>query len=198
MTSPAVELAEFVRAVAELQLGTDAFEFHGGVCGLLCTLGPGAVDHWLHESRVAIRADIEDRASLLEALHAAEADAWRALHALSFDFDLLLPAEEADLDDRVAALAAWCHGFVTGVGLGGLRSGRSDTNEPSEIDEILADLTEISRVALSDEDASDAERAGFDLAAVTEHVRVCVQLVFERLRASYDPDTAHAEPALRH
>jgi uncharacterized protein YgfB (UPF0149 family) len=198
MTSSAVDLAEFVRAVAELQLGTDAFEFHGGACGLLCTLGPGAVDHWLRESQFAIRADIEDRESLLETLHAAEADAWRALNALSFDFDLLLPAEEADLDERVTALAAWCHGFVTGVGLGGSRSGRPDTGEPSEIDEILADLTEISRVALSDEDASDAERAGFDLAAVTEHVRVCVQLVFERLRAFYDPDTAHAEPALHH
>lgn len=198
MTSPAVDLAEFARAVAELELGTDAFEFHGGVCGLLCTLGPGAVDRWLSESQVAIRADIEDRAQLLDTLHGAEADAWRALNALSFDFDMLLPAEEVDLDDRVAALAAWCHGFVTGVGLGGLRSGRADTSEPSEIDEILADMTEISRVALSDEDVSDTERAGFDLAAVTEHVRVCVQLVFERLYASYDPDSAHAEPAQRH
>ena len=198
MTSPAVDLAEFVRAVAELEPGTDAFEFHGGVCGLLCTLGPGAVDQWLSESQVAIRADIEDKAQLLDTLHGAEADAWRALNALSFDFDLLLPAEEADLDDRVAALAAWCHGFVTGVGLGGLSRGRSDTREPSEIDEILADLAEVSRVALSDEDAGDTERAGFDLAAVTEHVRVCAQLVFERLQASYDPDAAHAGPALHH
>ena len=65
-------------------------------------------------ARSRYAADIEDSAPLLETLHAAEADAWRALNALSFDFDLLLPAEEADLDDRVAALAAWCHGFVTG------------------------------------------------------------------------------------
>jgi uncharacterized protein YgfB (UPF0149 family) len=198
MTPPAVDLPEFVRAVAELELATDAFEFHGGVCGLLCTLGPGAVDHWLRESRVSIRADIEDGARLLDMLHAAEADAWRALNALSFDFELSLSAEEADLDDRVAALASWCHGFVTGVGLGGLTSRRSDTSEPSEIGEILSDLTEISRVALSDEDASDTERAGFDLAAVTEHARVCVQLVFERLHASYDPDSAPAGPALHH
>lgn len=197
MTSSAVDLAEFVRAIAELEIATDVFEFHGGVCGLLCTLGPGAVDHWLRQSRISIRADVEDQARLLDTVHAAEADVWRALNASSFDFELLLPGEEADLDDRVAALAAWCHGFVTGVGLGGLSAARVDADEPSDIDEILADLTEISRVALSDEDASDTDRAGFDLAAVIEHVRVCVQLVFERLHASYDPDTAHAEPALR-
>ena len=192
MTSSSVDLAEFSRAVTELALGTEVFELHGGICGLLCTYGPGAVDRWLRESRVPIRNDLDDRARWLDALHMAEADAWRALNAQSFDFDLMLPAEEAELDDRVGALGAWCHGFVTGIGLGGLANRESDMAEsPSQIDEILADLTEISRVTLTDEDAGDIERAGFDLAAVIEHVRVCAQLSFELLHVQ--PDTA-SEP----
>ena len=187
MTMPMVDLAEITAAVERLQLGTDAFEFHGGMCGLLCALGPGAVDRWLQESGVEIRADIEDREHMLETLYAAEADVWRALNATSFDFDLVLPGEEAELDDRVRAVAAWCHGFIIGIGLGDRDELRADDSEAAEIDEILADFAEISRAALTDEDAGDADRAGFDLAAVTEHVRVGVQLAFDHLQ---QPDAA--------
>ena len=182
MTVATVDLVEISAAVEQLELGVDAFEFHGSVCGLLCAVGPGAVDHWLSESGVSIRSDIDGREALLETLHGAEADVWRALNATDFDFDLVLPGDEAVLDARVAALAAWCHGFATGVGLGGYSDRRADAFEASPIDEILADFVEISRAALTDDDASDVDQAGFDLAAVTEHVRVAVQLAFELLQ----------------
>jgi uncharacterized protein YgfB (UPF0149 family) len=191
MTSPSVDLAEIELAVEQLELGADVFELHGGICGLLCTRGPGAVDRWLRESGVVIRADMENREQLLETLHAAEADAWRALHAASFDFEVVLPAEEVELAERVAALAAWSHGFVTGIGLGGVSAVGAQDPERPQVEEILADLSEISRMTLTDDDASDTERAGFDLAAVAEHVRVCVQLAFELLQ---NADQSSREP----
>ena len=192
MSSASVDLAEIDSAVTSLRLGADAFEFHGGICGLLCAHGPGAVDLWLRHSGIAIRVDSEQRRQLLETLHAAEADAWRALNASSFDFDLILPAEEVELADRVVALAAWSQGFVTGIGLGGLSAACSDDAEHAQLDEILSDLTEIGRASLTDDDAGDLVRAGFDLAAVVEHVRVCVQLAFELLQAN---NVAPADPA---
>jgi len=187
MTMPTVDLTEITAAVEQLELGADTFEFHGGMCGLLCALGPGAVDRWLQESGVEIRADIDAREQLLETLYAAEADVWRALNATNFDFDLVLPGDEAELDDRVTAIAAWCHGFIIGIGLGGRDELGTDDSETSDLDEILADFAEISRAALTDEEAGDADRAGFDLAAVTEHVRVGVQLAFDSLQ---QPDVA--------
>ena len=198
MSSASVDSAEIDLAVTSLGLGADPFEFHGGLCGLLCARGPGAVDQWLRQSGIAIRIDSERRRQLLETLHAAEADAWRALNAASFDFELVLPAEEAELADRVDALAAWSQGFVTGIGLGGLSGDRADDTELSQLDEILTDLTEIGRANLTDDDAGDPVRAGFDLAAVVEHVRVCVQLAFELLHAASDAPAEPAEPVPTH
>ena len=198
MTSQAVDLTELVVAVEQLELGANAFEFHGGICGLLCARGPGAVDRWLRDSGVTIRPDVDAREQLLETLHCAEADVWRALNAASFDFDLVLPADEVEMNERVEALAAWCQGFVTGLGLGGVEDSQADESGHAEIDEIVADLAEISRVTLTDEDVGDLDRAGFDLAAVTEHVRVCVQLAFEVLLQPDEPSFEQAELATTH
>jgi len=198
MTMPTVDLTEITAAVERLELGADAFEFHGGMCGLLCALGPGAVDCWLQESGVEIRADVDDREQMLETLYAAEADVWRALNATNFDFDLVLPGDEAELDDRVAAIAAWCHGFIIGIGLGGRDELRGGAADASEIDEILADFAEISRAALTDEEAADAGRAGFDLAAVTEHVRVGVQLAFDHLQQPRATEFGQTDFAITH
>jgi len=198
MTMATVDLTEITAAVERLELGADAFEFHGGMCGLLCALGPGAVDRWLHESGIEIRTEIDDREQMLETLYAAEADIWRALNATSFDFNLVLPGDEVELDERVAAIAAWCHGFITGIGLGGRDDLRSDDPEASQLEEILADFAEISRAALTDDDAGDADRAGFDLAAVTEHVRVGVQLAFDELQQPYAAEFGQTDFATTH
>ena len=85
--------------------------------------------------------------------------------------DLLKP------EDR-AALAAYCHGFLAGLALGGA------TNEPpaGELAEILADFAEISRAGADDEERANRDAADFALAELKEYVRVGVQLAFEELR----------------
>jgi len=186
MTSFSLDLGELAGAIAVLHLDVDAHEFHGGICGLLCTQGPGAVGHWLQLSGAEAMSAIGDSGAALETLHDFEAESWRALNAESFDFDLLLPDETCDLTERVAALAAWCHGFVTGIGLGGHSQDELEPSQQPQIAEILSDLAAISQAGLSDDDLSDLRSADFDFLAIAEHARVAVQLLFESLRATSD------------
>jgi hypothetical protein len=181
------ESPKLAEAIAALGLGVDAAEFHGGICGLLCTHGPGALSAWLDESRGAEASLIGDSAAMNEILHEAEGESWRELSGSELAFYPLLPDEEVALDERVAALASWCQGFVTGLGLGGYvvdddrstgASGAADT----ELAEIVGDFVEISRAGLSEEEQEQAHEADFDLAALIEYVRVGVQLIFEELQ----------------
>jgi len=195
MTSFSLDLDELAGAIAQLHLDVDAHEFHGGICGLLCTNGPGAVGRWLRLAGRDALSSFGDSGVALEKLHEAEAETWRALTAESFDFELLLPDESCDLGERVEALAVWCHGFVTGIGLGGYSSEHPGPGDRPQIAEILSDLAAISQAGLSDEDLGDVRSADFDFAAISEHARVAVQLLFESLRAASDAEQA-IEPML--
>jgi uncharacterized protein YgfB (UPF0149 family) len=95
-------------------------------------------------------------------------------------FEPLLPSDDAPLEDRVQALALWCHGFLAGLGATApsLTQGGGDS---AWLDEILRDFGEISRAGLSDEEAAGPDEADFALAEVHEYVRISAQLVYEQL-----------------
>jgi len=89
-------------------------------------------------------------------------------------FQPLLPPDTEPLDARVRALAAWCSGFLYGLG----RSGALGSL-PGDLGEILRDFSEISRAAAApDESGDEAER---DYMELVEFVRASVQLSFEEL-----------------
>ncbi|NIW23555.1 MAG: UPF0149 family protein [Gammaproteobacteria bacterium] len=174
-------------AIDVLGLGVDVAEFHGGICGLLCASGPGAAALWIRQSDGGETPVTGEAETAREQLHEAEAETWRLLNSPEFEFEPLLPPVEADLAERVSALALWCQGFLTGLGLGGVRAEDLDTGDDdgrrnATIAEIVADFVEISRAHVGSEDLADADRADFDLVEIIEYVRVGTQLVFEELR----------------
>src|SRR5690606_3756028 len=114
-----------------------------------------------------------------EALHAVELETWRRLNETNMAFEPYLPGDEQPLDAQVRGLASWCHGFLSGLGLGGLTIDGS-TDEDGTVAEIANDFAEISRAELGPEDDEDPEQAGFALAELKEYVRVSVQLLFEQ------------------
>ena len=90
-------------------------------------------------------------------------------------FRPLLPDDMEPLDVRVEALGEWCEGFLLGVGLGGVaRQGELSAN----VQEILRDLQEISKVSWDVEADEDAEASYVEL---VEYVRVGVMLMREEL-----------------
>lgn len=147
-------------------------ETHGGLCGSLCAGGPEAGRRWLAECMGCGSLEL-----LGDPLEAWCRDSWTELQSGELTFELMVPDDDQALCDRVDALAAWCHGFLAGLGIGGLPVGSRQLGE--QLREIVSDFGEISR-ARGGTTSTDAE---FDLAELIEYVRVSVQLVFEELTA---------------
>jgi uncharacterized protein YgfB (UPF0149 family) len=154
-------------------------ELHGGVCGALCAGGVPAAKRWLLDALEdeQLAASPTKLAGDLEALIDTSA---KILHADDLEFEPLLPDDDAPLADQVEAIAAWCQGFLSGIGSTAPAAIR-DSAEGNAIAEILRDFAEISRAGLSDEEAAGQNQPDFALAELHEYVRVSVALVFAEL-----------------
>lgn len=162
-------------ALAGAGVSPDSAELHGGVCASLCVGGLSAADAWTD----GWLDDAEDDTRAARALvHELEHDSWNSMSAGEFALELILPDEDAELAQRVAALAAWCHGFVSGLGVAGLSLTEHSAQVRAELEEIIADFSEISRAST---DVEDVVEGGFQLASIVEFVRAGVQIVFESL-----------------
>jgi uncharacterized protein YgfB (UPF0149 family) len=154
-------------------------ELHGGLCGMLCAGGPHAGAAWLDRCmRDCDSAATEEFRDLFVSL---ERDSWRALTGAEMEFAPLLPHGDAALEERVHALAAWCNGFVTGLGLGGLKLHGECARGSDEVVEIVQDFIEIGKADIDAEVETEVETAEFSFAQVIEFVRVGVQIVFEEI-----------------
>jgi len=159
-------------------------ELHGGVCGALCAGGVSAAAYWLEDCLEDQELDATE--GLDESLANVVAASSRMLDVPGFEFEPLLPDDDAPLEDQVQALALWCHGFVTGLGanapeLATSGSRAPDNAEAAAIVEVVGDFTEISRAGLSEDEAAGQQQADFALAELREYVRAGVQMVFEEL-----------------
>jgi hypothetical protein len=159
-------------------------ELHGGVCGALCAGGAPAAMHWLEDCLED--QEIDSTAELDASLAGVVTASTRMLEESEFSFEPLLPDDDSALDEQVQALALWCHGFVSGLGANAPefapRSGRAPaTPEAAAIAEVVGDFSEISRAALSEDEAAGRDQPDFALAELREYVRAGVQMVFEEL-----------------
>lgn len=161
----------------------DAAEFHGQLCGLLCTHDKLQLDDWL---KLAMPdQDITGLSGTShELLQAVLDDSQTGLAGQDFGFQLLLPDDPAGLAARVEALGNWCQGFLLGISYAGV----SDIQSlPGELPEIVKDFLNISQAEnfeLADEEQDEA--AYMEL---VEYVRVGVQLFHEELRGQQHVET---------
>src|ERR1035437_605715 len=99
-----------VQSDAELS----AAQAHGMATGMLCVNEQAQGSEWLTELFFhAAPAMDEDRATLVHLFEETQS----LLKSDEFEFDLLLPDDEALLSERVEALTHWCQGFLLGVGV---------------------------------------------------------------------------------
>jgi uncharacterized protein YgfB (UPF0149 family) len=154
-------------------------ELHGGACGALCASGPAAARRWL----LAALDDGEPPtapAAVADELEVLVTTSARMLEDDELTFEPLLPSDDAPLAEQVEALAAWCHGFLSGVG-STAPAAAGGAPASSSLAEILRDFAEISRAGLSDDEAEGRDSPDFALAEIHEYVRVSTQIVFEEL-----------------
>lgn len=175
-------------ALARADANAGASEAHGILCGMLCAEQGADRAAWLAEvlgseassANLLVREATQRLDRLLEETLGQLGDGMLGLR-------LLLPDDEQPLSKRVAALGAWCEGFLLGIA----RTQRGGVAElPAEVQELVADLVEITKVDAQELDDSQEDENSY--AEVVEYVRMGVLLAFEQARGGQPaPPSAH-------
>ena len=158
-------------AFSALNVALDPAEWHGLLCGASAggVRSPAAVVELL-QTELAVAAE--------DALHSVltdiAADAAADLARFDYGFQLLLPHDDRPLGERVQALAAWCQGFLAGLGQGGGARGLGA--------DAAAALDDLAAIGRADADLEDTEEDERDYAELVEYVRAAVLTIDAELR----------------
>ena len=171
-----IEYDALAHALAQLGLQQSAAEYHGALCGLVCSGAPLRWDLGLAtEDAQATGASAEAGQALLKDLASqVEAD----LAAEDMPFAPLLPDDDTDIALRADALGDWCQGVLFGIAC---KPGLQPDALSDDAQEMIRDLTEIARAKAGDEPQAQIDEAAY--AELVEYVRVGAQLFFFEFRA---------------
>lgn len=158
------------RALAALRCDVGAAECHGMLCGMLSGPRPFESALWLDHVSGGERGIFDD-GEPHAALTALMGATITSLEDEDYDFALVLPTDEAPLAARAAGFAAWCRGFLSGLGLSGIADLESLGEDARE---FLADLSRFATLGLDADGDEDDERA---LVELIEFTRMGVILV---------------------
>lgn len=168
-----IQYAEFDAVLATAGAEFAAAEGHGVLCGLLCAKPAEAAQRWLAEILTGTGEPADDSRTVLQnVLETTRHD----LQGSMLSFTPLLPDDEETLAARVTALAAWCEGFLFGLGAGGLAH---DAQLSSEAREVLQDFAELARNDAATEDGSEEDEVAYT--EIVEYLRAGTQLVHDEL-----------------
>jgi uncharacterized protein YgfB (UPF0149 family) len=171
----AVTHGELQAVLGRMRVEIGASEAHGWLCGALCVRTDYGAPQWLAE--LAEDAGPGGAPAAAEpALRELHEETLESLQSVGFAFTPLLPDEEATLIERVESLAAWCSGFLYGIGAAG--TGESLARY-GDVGEILGDLSEISRAGVEPDGENEAGEE--DFAELLEFVRAGAQLAWDEL-----------------
>ena len=100
-------------------------------------------------------------------------------HALAdrdLGFQLLLPEDNAPLQERLNALAGWVQSFLVGFGVNQANIAATS----GDLREALDDMIEIAKLEFEVDDSEESERAYFE---IVEYLRVSAMMCFTELGA---------------
>lgn len=171
--SQTLSIEALARALRGAGLAADPAQYHGAICGVLCTRPAKEVDplEVLDEERQPAESDAS--AEAVETLRGLREQVAKQLSDGGAGLTLLLPDDDSNsLVERTRALAAWCDGFLYGIA----RSGTLNLNEASEeVREALSDITQFTRATIEGGDDQETEEGAY--AELVEYLRVVVQLI---------------------
>jgi len=163
--------------ILQQQAAGSAAEVHGIACALLCLDASSDASDWMNEA-ISRDADLleDDKLLLINLFEHTKS----LLESDELLFDLFLPEDDESIEDRAIGLTQWCEGFLFGMG-------RIQTSNewPEEIDEILKDIVELTKMETGAED--EDEEAESALMEVQEYLRASVMLIFATLNTGHKP-----------
>lgn len=165
------DYAEINAALHAAKTNLNAAQTHGMLCGLIAATGGQLNEPW--DKLLFGNKKIADVSDMLQQLLEIS---YHQMSEFSFEFNLLLPDDDADINFRTENLGLWCQGFLTGLEKGNVPL----KNRPeSEVTEALNDILAISQVSFGDiTDSEEDETAYFEL---VEHVRLAALMIFQEL-----------------
>jgi yecA family protein len=156
-------------------LGTinmNASQAHGLLCGLICVANEKENDSWKK-----LLFGSKKKPKNLTVIEELYENSYQQLTEFSFEFEMLLPDDEQDINFRTESLGLWCQGFLTGLKKSNIQL---EHRQEGELTDTLDDLTEIAQVNFGDlADTDEEESAYFEL---VEYVRLAALLVFQELK----------------
>ncbi|MBT8084930.1 MAG: UPF0149 family protein [Woeseia sp.] len=157
----------------------EAAQAHGLLCSRLAAEGPAAGGQWLAQVLEGLDSDnalLRECEMLLDLLFN---NSYQQLAGRQSDLELLLPDDQAPVEERTIALAHWCEGFLHGL-VSGQRNDRvRDKLATEPLAEIIKDLLQITRAEADVGDDEETNEHAY--AELVEHVRVSTQLAYEEL-----------------
>ncbi len=184
----------------------DSSELHGVLCAhALKPQPPISTEDGVEPSPAAneLARWLDVPTEQLIMLDAALQEEHAALINNNMVYQLYLPDDSVSLALRTRSLAAWCGGFVSGIGvyedwLSGAPAVASEVHTGSAADtlsdqdkdlrEAIGDLSQIAKASLENErsDGSGSEAEEQAYAEIVEYVRVVVQLIQNAMQGSVE------------
>lgn len=159
--------SEINEVLYDMELGFDAAELHGMICGFLC---------YRKASDKSWKELIFDKHPTPPECIGLFEESSRLISDDEYQFDLFLLNDDEKLSIQAEALASWCKGLVTMLGLL-----RVDYKNDKAIAEVLNDMIEITK--LDYDELSDTNRNEEMLAELHEYVKTAVLLLHTENKA---------------
>lgn len=155
--------------VVQIDAELSAAQAHGMATGMLCANMEIQSNEWLDELFHLSSSAINAGKTTLEDLFKETGD---LLASDEFEFNLLLPGDEASLSEQVEALTHWCQGFLFGVSYAYPAASYS-----RDVTDILKDIVEFTKLSTDAEGEQDES----DFMEITEYMRSAVLLLRSEL-----------------
>ncbi|MEP5765749.1 MAG: UPF0149 family protein [Halieaceae bacterium] len=172
----ALDFDEFANQLLDEGSNQSPAFLHGGICGVYAGGGALEADYCLAAASQAL--DLGLHGELAENCLRLADVTLRAMQDEEFDFQLFLPDDETEMEQRLQGLADWCSGFLAGYAFTVAVAPNSALSE--DTGEVLKDVAAIVEVTLDpDSDEEEAENQYFEL---TEYLRFAsLNLFMEKL-----------------
>lgn len=157
----------------------DAAQAHGLLTGVLASVGVGGAPEWLTQvlentdEANALRRECQ---GMLDELY--QATFWELSERLS-EFAPLLPDDDAEAGERVAAMAHWSEGFLHGLVSNARDESVKARLAAEPLADIIRDMLEFTRAEVGEEADDEASEAAY--VELVEYLRIAAQLAYEEL-----------------
>ena len=149
--------SRLAQVLESLGLVQGAGEIHGLLCGMLSAGTSQANVDWIEGLFGELPADdllVQETRQMVGQLYQTSR---RQLSDGGVEFSLLLPDDDAPLEERARALVNWCEGYLYGLGMGGV----SEQQLAGDAKEALNDISAFTQLDLDNPGGEESDEYAY-------------------------------------